>query len=46
MPKAVLWVESTGVHWSPYGLWGGQKSIGQLGKWNPASFKPAEYTDE
>src|ERR1700678_4204068 len=34
MPKAVLWVESTGVHWSPYGvqwspygLWGGQKSI-------------------
>ena len=21
-------MESTGVHWSPYGLWGGQQSTG------------------
>ena len=24
-------MESSGVQWSPYGLWGGQKSIAQRG---------------
>ena len=31
MHLAVFWVESTGVQWSPYGLWGGQKSTALLG---------------
>ena len=29
----IMWtgLDSTGVQWSPYGLWGGQQSIGDYG---------------
>jgi hypothetical protein len=30
MHLAVFWGESTGVHWSPYGFWGGLQSTEYL----------------
>ena len=31
-PKHVFWVKSTGVQWSPYGLWGGLQSTEKIRK--------------